>query len=686
MDSPRMYRDGSRHYGATLLPQLLLLSCFVCCLIGTPASLRAATSDHVIVLASSPGTNLDWNPKPSPLFNGRRLFITQITVKGQSWERLNLGFFKSYEQASSLLPDIRKLYRGAWISTSNVNDSRRFIDPAATPAIDVKSVAHKPPATRAALSDNRFDSLMTRAKSAFKLKKYPEAIRLFSALTQSQDSRYSQQALELLGLSRQRNGQNSHAFEIYTRYLQRYTEGDGPKRVRQRLAGLVTETKAPRESIRMSSTRDDGEFITYGSWSQFYRRDRTNIENTGTLTTGSQLTSFIDLTAIKRSAGISHKGQFTADDSHDFLDNGDGNEFRFIEMYYEIAARESGTSARLGRQPLRVGGMLRRFDGISGGWQFTPDLRLNLLAGYPVDINNRSSINTDKKFYGFTLETGTFLKHWNLNFFHFQQYVFDIEDFTSTGVEVHYADGAAALFGMVDYDSIYSTLNIVQLNANLNLSHARSVYLNAFVRRNPLLTTSNALIGRQESSIEALQQTLNIEQIHQLALDRSAKSRTFTIGGIQPLNEKYQITGDITLSSIDATVASGGVAATPALGTDYYYSLQLVGNSLYMENDTIVLGLRYLATDPSDTLSLIANTRFPITRNWRINPRIQFDTRHYTGGGTQYKWRTLLRTDYRYGRSLRFDFELGYDDISQNSSGTLGSNNLFFTLGYRWDF
>ena len=681
-----MTQRGSRHGRSTRWPRLLLLACSLCCLVSTPASVRAAANAHVIVLASSPGSNLDWKPKQSPLFSGRRLYITQISVEDKPWERLNLGFFDSYEQASTLLAEVRKRYPGAWISQANPDDAKRFIGAAAAPAAEAKPAADRPAGTRGASSDDRIDNLMTRAKYAFKLEKYPEAIRLFTAVVQAQDERYTQQALELLGLSRQRNGQNAHAFDLYTQYLELYPEGDGAKRVRQRLAALTTETKAPRESIRMSSNKDEGDLIAYGSWSQFYRRDRTKIDGTGTLTSSSQLISFIDLTAIRQSAGISHKARFTADDSHDFLNDGDGNEFRFIEMYYDIAARESGTSARLGRQPLRVGGLLRRFDGVSGGWQFTPDLRLNLLAGHPVDINNKSSINTDKKFYGFTLETGTLLEHWKLNLFYFHQYVFDIDDYTSTGIEVRYADGTRSLFGMVDYDSVYRVFNIIQLNANLNLSQGRSVYMNAFARRSPLLTTSNALIGRQESSIEELQQTLNIEQIRQLALDRSASSQTYTVGGIQPLNKTFQLTGDITLSSVDATVASGGVEATPELGPDYFYSLQLVGNSLFVENDTGVLGLRYLDTDPSNTLSLIANTRFPITRNWRINPRIQYDIRNFVDGGTQQKWRTLVRTDYRYGRSVRFDLEVGYDDTSEDSSGSLDSSDLFFTIGYRWDF
>ncbi|MBT8130451.1 MAG: hypothetical protein KJP10_10685, partial [Gammaproteobacteria bacterium] len=80
-------------------------------------------------------------------------------------------------------------------------------------------------------------------------------------------------------------------------------------------------------------------------------------------------------------------------------------------------------------------------------------------------------------------------------------------------------------------------------------------------------------------------------------------------------------------------------------------------------------------------------TRIPVSRNWRINPRLQYDIRKSTDGRTQNKLRALIRTDYRYLNRVRFDFELGYDDTDDVMNGqSLGTNNLFFMMGYRWDF
>ena len=136
-----------------------------------------------------------------------------------------------------------------------------------------------------------------------------------------------------------------------------------------------------------------------------------------------------------------------------------------------------------------------------------------------------------------------------------------------------------------------------------------------------------------------------------------------------------------------STTASGGVPATPEKGTDFLISAQLVGNNLLMDRDTGILGIRYYNTDYADTLSFIGNTRFYITREWRINPRLQFDIREISDGRSQNKLRALLRTDYWIRNFARFDFEVGYDDITDDSNNaTLGTNYLYFTLGYRLDF
>jgi tetratricopeptide (TPR) repeat protein len=683
------------------------------CLLSLPTAAHAAatSSSYSIVLASAAGTNLKWEPRESPLFDGHTFYVEKTTVKGKPWERLCLGFFSPRKDATSILKEVQQVYPGAWIQKVSKKNIVRTVDnpvgattalAAALPvtlltagSVQGKAAPNKTkPENKSSLSDKQLDSLMQRAKTDFKAKKYSSSIRYLKALIAAGENQYSQEALELQGQARQRKGQNTHAINTYEKYLTLYPDSDGSDRVRQRLAGLLTATKAPEKELRMSTIKDKNEIKTYGSFSQFYQSISTSVDDVDDIDTLSQLISYLDVTTTQKTTRFDHRYQFTSDHVYDFTDStnsDDKSEFRFIEAYYEASYRKTGTSGRIGRQRILVGGFLKRFDGISAGYQFNPDMRLNVLGGVPVDFDNKTSFNSHKTFYGVTFETGTFLNNWSMNLFYFDQKNDGLTDFNSLGTEVRYSDGRNLVYGLIDYDLFYSKINILQVNTVIAFNHGRTAYLNAFLRQTPLLSTDNALIGRSEQSIEELKKVLNIEQIYQLARDRTANSETVTVGGTQQLNEKFQVISDITFTHIEDTVASGGVAATVDTGTDYFFTAQLVGNNLLMKYDTTVLGLRYYDTNLTNITSFIANTRFPITRNWRINPRLQYDIRKTSDGRSQNIIRALLRTDYRYLNKARFDFEIGYDDTSEDARGdslgtSLANSNLFFTLGYRWDF
>mgnify|MGYP001828251409 CR=1 FL=1 len=679
-----------RHTLASFFCTLLLL-CQL--LISADAEAADTASQYAIVVSSAPGTNLKWVPKKHSLFEEYTFYVEKTTVKGKPWERLCLGFFSPRSDAVAILKQVQQMYPGAWIQkVSTKNILKTIYSPTGPITGNPQSASKKKSVNQttgnpSSLTEQQLDSLMQRAKTDFKKKKYSSSIRYLNALVAADNHKYSQEALELLGVARQRNGQKAHAVSTYEKYLRTYPDTEGATRVRQRLDGLLTADKAPKESIHMEKGEEDSSVTSYGSLSQYYRRNSTSTDDAGDIETLSQLITYFDLTTLHRTSNFDHRYQFTSDHVYDFIDSDDDSVFRFIDTFYEFSHRETGSSGRIGRQRLQIGGILKRFDGLSLGYQFTPGMRLNLLGGLPVDIDNKSSLNQHKTFYGITFETGTFLDHWSMNLFYFEQTIDGLTDNNSIGTELRYSDRTKAFYGLLDYDLFYDEINILQLNSNIFFDHGRVAYLNAYMRKLPLLATENALIGRQEQSIEELKTVLNDEQIYQLARDRTANSEMLMIGGSHPLSKSFQITADITFTNKDETEASGGVPATTDTGTDYFFSTQLVGNDLITKTDSYIFGVRYYDTYLTDVASFIINTRFPVTRSWRINPRLQFDLRDQNDGRSQTKLRALIRTDYRYQNKARFDFEIGYDELNDDSSNqSFASNNLFFTLGYRWDF
>ncbi|MCF8062434.1 MAG: hypothetical protein K9M82_07955 [Deltaproteobacteria bacterium] len=92
--------------------------------------------------------------------------------------------------------------------------------------------------------------------------------------------------------------------------------------------------------------------------------------------------------------------------------------------------------------------------------------------------------------------------------------------------------------------------------------------------------------------------------------------------------------------------------AIESSGYEFYYSLQLIGNSLLKEDDLSALSIRYAGKDLRDTYTLIVNSRYPINDMWRINPRMQVDYRII---------RYALQLDTATAKRLGWVFEdLGY--------------------------
>ena len=107
-----------------------------------------------------------------------------------------------------------------------------------------------------------------------------------------------------------------------------------------------------------------------------------------------------------------------------------------------------------------------------------------------------------------------------------------------------------------------------------------------------------------------------------------------------------------------------------------------------MEGDINVIELRYADTMSNDSFSFNLNLRYPITRNFRINPRIQTNYRkNKNGDGEQVTFRPLLRIDYRWKRWLLFEMEGGREWREDTVLGsTERTTGYFATIGFRANF
>jgi tetratricopeptide (TPR) repeat protein len=540
------------------------------------------------------------------------------------------------------------------------------------------------------LSEARLVALMGEGESAFLQEYYSRSIQVYTRVLQAEESTHSPKALELLGLSRERKGQIAHAVAEYQRYLEHYPDREGADRVSQRLSGLVTAHKSPNmERQANAAKKGRNPWDVHGGISQYYRRDTFTLEGQKSINAQSSILTNADLVLRRRGERFDLSGRATVGHLWDLLgeDKGPGNQTRLYQGYLDVADQVTGLSGRFGRQTLRTNGVLGRFDGVHLGWEFSPGKRFNLMGGYPV-VTTANGIENDRHFLGAAIDFEQLADLFDVSFFYNQQKLDGLENREAIGGEFRYFDRSKSLIALVDYDIGFKTLNSLVIQGNWNFSNGFTLSSSVDHRTSPFLTTRNALIGQPVTSLEELLLIRSADEIRQIAKDRTGTASAFRLGASQTLSERFQLTADFTMTEFDGTIASEGVAEIPDQETQYYYSLNLIGSRLFMDGDSHIIGLRHIDSGTTTTSTLSLDSRFPVSRKFRINPRLRVSHRDYKlAESTSLILFPSLRLLYRIGRHYRLDFEVGGQWVNRDSIDDTGDRRSWFLyLGYRADF
>ncbi len=548
------------------------------------------------------------------------------------------------------------------------------------------------------LSDERIADTLVKAKAAMTKGDYSRAVQLYNKVLQRTPPEHESrpEALENLGLAREKKGQIAHAKAEYQRFLELYPEGEMADRVRQRLAGIVTARQQPKDKLRSAkgSVEVGSQWDVFGSLSQFWRWDadvfdRDVVENDEEeIASQNSIDSVMDVRSRLRSEDLSIDARFTGRYLHDFLDDGPGNDTRINNMYVDARDEKRNLSARVGRQTLNKAGVFDRFDGGFFGYEINSDTEIYLVAGYPVDRDVTNGINSDTYFYGLSLDLGTYAGTWDINTYLIEQISHGLSDRRALGGEVRYFKDSISMFSLVDYDISYNNLNLLLLSGTWNFDPKTTFNWTADYRRSPLLTTNNAIQGQGVDDLSDLKDRFTEDEIRELALDRSAISKTLTVGTTHQLSEKFQLNADLTVSNLSGTETSGGVEGNQGTGNEFFYTLQLTSSNLFVDNDISIFGVRFGDTQTANEIAFNLNTRFTVKNDWRINPRFRFDIReHKNEERTRIRWLPSLRVDYRRRRNIRFEAEVGAEwSRDKREDFTERTTGYFFNLGYRWNF
>ena len=530
---------------------------------------------------------------------------------------------------------------------------------------------------------------MADARDAMLNQQYDAAIRIYTRLLEEPGD-HRPEAREYLGLARERNGQVAHALAEYRTFLSDYPEDPGRGRVQQRLNGLLVASQASRQPLRKGQDLDDRWDVGLGL-SQYYRRDINRFdEDQPEVLTLSAIFTDLDLAVRRTGRSVDVLGRVTLSNMYDLMteeERGPGDQNRIAYAYLDVNGAQGGWALRTGRQTLHHWGVPGRFDGLHFSYDWAPNRRVHYMAGFPVE-STRDSVQTVRQFNGVAVDFNELIGNWDLSVFANQQTIEGIDDRNAVGLEINYGDERRSLTALVDYETSYAELNSAYMLGTWRFENRLALSALVDVRKSPMLTTRNALIGQPVQTIDELLLVWTEDEIRQMALDRTAESRTVTLGLAVPLAERFQLNSDVSVTEIDGTQASGGVLAIPGTGQQTYFSTSVVGSGLFSEGDVSIWTVRHGEGDNFSTDLLSWDVRFPIGRRVRLNPRLQLAVWQDPINGRRREtvspaFRFLFNTKNRY----RLEFEYGTNLFTRTDlTGESDSSDKFIYLGYRADF
>ena len=513
--------------------------------------------------------------------------------------------------------------------------------------------------------------ILDAARAAMTAKSYPTAIALLTKFLEGSDNAQMPTAQELLGVARERNGQQAHAKAEYEDYLRRYPDASGAGRVRQRLAAMLAHALHPNEpqtpgaeppAIRWEANASISEYFYHDEMSVVVQDKSSQITiDNGLTTLQTQLVSGISATISATGEDFRARLRASASYTNDFLNSGN-NRTRIGELYLEVSDARQRLSGRFGRQYRSSGGVLGRIDGGLVTVRIDERFKVDLVGGFPVD-SSYSGFSSHRYAYGASADyvQGPF----SGDIYALRQMDGAFLDRQSVGVDARYIESRVSAFAIFDYDLHFQEINVALLNGSMTFSDQTSINVAADFRRAPLLRTSDALIGQAVTALSDLLSTYTRAEIDQLALDRTATSTSLFASITHPLSDRFSAGLDATLWQMTGMPASGGVPIIPSTGNQYYLSGHLTGTSLLADGDLGMMSVGYAKMSGANRYTLDFNTRYPVMRTLRVGPRMFFSYRDISAWGSagltgsQIMARPTLRLNYRLRPDLEFDLDGG---------------------------
>ena len=543
--------------------------------------------------------------------------------------------------------------------------------------------------------------LMAAAQAAIAANDYPKSTEMLNRLLNIPLNEYSEDAQNLIGLSREKDGDIEKAKVENELYLKLYPKGKYVAVVKKRLSGLESIKAVPalgsKDKPKKKGVKEIHQNTFTGSLSQYYYGSRSqqsevngaNEKTNTNLTEQSAIVTNISATERIRHNQYDTKIVIRDTEVSNFLATAP-NRNTLSAAYIEHTNKLDDYMVRVGRQLGTSQGVLGRFDGVYGRYGITPNWRIAGVYGEPA-YSQGSNVKTSRHFYGAAVEFGPIAEKWNGSVYGIQQVADDIVERRAFGTELRYFNGTTNWFGTVDYDTIYKEVNIAMLTGNWVAFGDYNFNLVLDHRKSPVLYGESAIPTQTGArSVGDLRNVFGLSNstIYNYVNNTVPTSDLGMFGVLKQINNKWQVGGDVRYTKTASTTGAADVPAMPGSGTIFAYTAQAIGKGIVFNNDTTVI-MGSLINDPNyDSQNVSFTDSLTLHEKWRIDGTLRYYHESRNTNLTSWKASPSVRINYYLKDNMSFEAELMADYTHTNDPVSVTTTDTWreaIFLGYRWD-
>ena len=618
---------------------------------------------------------------------GNMLYMTEVKVDGKRYYRLVLGNFPDTISMQKEMKRVKQYFPGAWINSRSkreIADLTRLLT-LQTPKkkVAVPVIKPKPLIKKAVPKVVEQEGLLNEAKRNYLDGNYNQVIKMTQKIMSTGTLVEQQQAMELAGITRERQRKFAQAVALYSDFLKLYPDSEMTGKIKQRLQGLMTMRVEPKQRIAQDKNKSSGDdWKIFGSLSQFYRKDVISPDNKESKDVNSSLVSDLNLFARRHTAEDTWVFRFDGGIINDFLDSEDDSRISRAQVSYNNNLRDFQIIG--GRQSHTAKGIYGRFDGVVFKRDNDSGINFSLYAGYPVR-SSLDDLETERIFIGSSMNL-SLSDNVDMDVYLVYQEVSGLIDRQILGAELQYTRDDGFLYGILDYDIFYNDVNNVNTIGNYRYSDKLSFNLNYDYRNSPLLSTENALQGQTVSTIDEMKQLFTDDEIYQLAEDRTSKRHNLFVGSDYQIDDKHQIYVSMSFSATDATEASSSVIAIPSSE-----DVQLFGDytirGFLVANDFTTFGLKLADSTSAKVISLRSRLRFKYQNKFKLDPRVNLDFRQQKNSDfEQWILKPSFKFSYKPNKKWNIETSFGLDYSNYKLPELDDQITYSMYLGYIYQF